>query len=156
MLYTTFGKNPLHCFSGDVVWRCWWMDGWRTPAYTVSSPMSLRLRWAKNQTVTPEKLDVIILKFEQLQFYPTVMCPNDAGGMANSVVPDQTHPCLHYSVWKLGIITVFQSLCSFKMAYYLYFLHLTLCGFSVQLHLLLKFYRKEFHWVCGVTLSWNL
>ena len=42
------------------------------------------------------------------------MCPNDAGGMANSVVPDQTHPCLHYSVWKLTIITVFKSLCSFK------------------------------------------
>ena len=84
------------------------------------------------------------------------MCPNDAGGMANSVVPDQTHPCLHYSVWKLRIITVFQSLCSFKMAYYLFFLHLTLCGFLFQLHLLLIFYRKEFHWVCGVTLSWNL
>ena len=69
MLYMKFGKNPFHCFSGDVVWKCWWTDGWRTPAYTVSSPMSLRLRWlrwAKNQTVTPEKLDVIILKFKQL------------------------------------------------------------------------------------------
>ena len=49
------------------------------------------------------------------------MCPKDAGGMANSVVPDQSHPCLHYSVWKLRIITVFQSLCSFKMVYYLFF-----------------------------------
>ena len=59
-------RSDFHCFSGDVVWKCWWTDGWRTPAYTVSSPMSLRLRWAKNQTVTPEKLDVIILKFKQL------------------------------------------------------------------------------------------
>ena len=122
MLYMKFGKNPLHCFSGHVVWKCWWTDGWRTPAYTVSSPMSLRLRWlrwAKNQRVTPEKLDVIILKFKQ--FYPTVMCPNDAGGMANECSSWSDSPmsalfCLktqdHYSISKFvffqnGILPVF-------------------------------------------------
>ena len=35
--------------SEEVVWKCWrTTDGWRMPAYTISSPMSLRLRWANN------------------------------------------------------------------------------------------------------------
>ena len=35
---------------GEVVWKCWrWMtDGRQMPANTISSPMSLWLRWAKN------------------------------------------------------------------------------------------------------------
>ena len=53
MLYVKFGKNQLHGFRGDVVWKCWWttggqMDGRQMPAYTISSRMSLRLKWAKN------------------------------------------------------------------------------------------------------------
>ena len=49
MLYVKFGKNRLHGFRRDVVWKCWrTTDGRRMPAYTISSPMSLRLRWAKN------------------------------------------------------------------------------------------------------------
>ena len=49
MLYVKFGKNRPHSFRGDVVWKCWptTTDGRRMPAYTISSPMSLRLRWAK-------------------------------------------------------------------------------------------------------------
>ena len=36
-------------FRGDVVWRSWQTtDGQRMPTYTISSPMSLWLRWAKN------------------------------------------------------------------------------------------------------------
>ena len=52
MLYVKSGKNRLHGFR-DVVWKCWrTTDGRRTDgrqmlAYTISSPMSLRLRWAK-------------------------------------------------------------------------------------------------------------
>ena len=29
------------------VWNCWWTDGCRNDWYTISSPKSLRLRWAK-------------------------------------------------------------------------------------------------------------
>ena len=46
MLYMKFGKNRLHGFRGDV-WKCWrTTDGRQMPAYTISSPMSLLLRWA--------------------------------------------------------------------------------------------------------------
>ena len=49
MLYVTYGKNRLHGFRGEVVWKCWRTDDRRRmPAYTISSPMSLRLRWANN------------------------------------------------------------------------------------------------------------
>ena len=63
-----YGKHRLHGFRRDVVWKCWrrrWQrrtdddgrprtdgrrrttaDG-RTTVYTISSPMSLWLRWAK-------------------------------------------------------------------------------------------------------------
>ena len=34
----------------------WTMDGRRMPAYTLSSPMSLRLRWAKNSPPVPHLL----------------------------------------------------------------------------------------------------
>ena len=37
-------------FRGEDVWKCWrTTDGRRSHWYTISSPMSLRLRWAKNQ-----------------------------------------------------------------------------------------------------------
>ena len=54
MLYVKFGKNRFNGFRGDVIWKCWrttdgrTTDGRRMPAYTISSPMSLRLRWVKN------------------------------------------------------------------------------------------------------------
>ena len=49
MLYVKYGKNRLHGFRGDLIWKCWRMtDTWRMPAYNTSSPMSLLLRWAKN------------------------------------------------------------------------------------------------------------
>ena len=55
MLYVKYGNNRLHGFRRDVVWKNWQTDGRRTDngclpnnTYTVSSPMSLRLRWAKN------------------------------------------------------------------------------------------------------------
>ena len=53
MLYVKSGKNRLHGFRGDVVWKCWRtkMNGWRMPAYTISSPMSLWLRWANNTKI---------------------------------------------------------------------------------------------------------
>ena len=40
---------------------------------------------------TPEKVAVIILKFE-LWFYHRVMHPKDVNGIANSVDPHQTAP----------------------------------------------------------------
>ena len=57
MLCVKYGKNRLHGFRGDVVWKCWrrtdddeWTtNGRRMPAYTVSSPMSLRLWWANKK-----------------------------------------------------------------------------------------------------------
>ena len=33
-LYVKFGKNQLHSFRGDVIWKCW-TDGGRIPAYTI-------------------------------------------------------------------------------------------------------------------------
>ena len=49
MLHVKFGKDRLHGFRGDVVWKCWrTTDERRMPAYTTSSPVSLWLRWAKN------------------------------------------------------------------------------------------------------------
>ena len=52
MLYI---ESRLHGFRGDVDWRCWRRtttttptDDGRVPAYTISSHMRLRLRWAKN------------------------------------------------------------------------------------------------------------
>ena len=51
MLCVKYGKNPLHGFRGDVVWKCWQRtttDGRQMPPYTISSPMSLWFRWAKN------------------------------------------------------------------------------------------------------------
>ena len=50
MLYVKFGKNGLHGFRGDVVWKFWRTDGRRTPAYTISSPMSLWFRWANKNS----------------------------------------------------------------------------------------------------------
>ena len=47
MLYVKFVKNRLNGFKGDVVWKCWWTDE-RMPGYTISSHMTLRLRWANN------------------------------------------------------------------------------------------------------------
>ena len=50
MLYVKYGKNQLHGFR-DVFWKCWrrtTTDGRRMPAYTISSHMSLWLRWANN------------------------------------------------------------------------------------------------------------
>ena len=50
-----YGKNRLHGFRGEVVWKCWWTDdgrsddGRRMPAYNISWPMNLRLRWAKQK-----------------------------------------------------------------------------------------------------------
>ena len=50
VLYVKFGKNRLHGFREDVVWKCWrTTDGRWMPAYTISSPMALRLRWAKKR-----------------------------------------------------------------------------------------------------------
>ena len=51
MLYVKYGENRLQGFRGNVVWKCWWRTmttDRRMPTYTVSSPMSLWLRWAKN------------------------------------------------------------------------------------------------------------
>ena len=48
MLYVKFGENRLHGFREDVVRKCWRTDeGQWMPAYTLSSPMSLQLSWAK-------------------------------------------------------------------------------------------------------------
>ena len=64
MLYVKFGKNRPHGFRGDVVWKWWTDDGrWRTdgrrmPAYTISSAMSLRLRWANNKNVSAVPDDI--------------------------------------------------------------------------------------------------
>ena len=41
---------------------------------------------------TPKKFVVITLKFCTRWLYHSVMSPNDADGMANSVDPDQTAP----------------------------------------------------------------
>ena len=54
MLYVKYGKNWLHGFKGDVVWKSWHRtddEGQQMPTYTISSPMCLRLRWAKNVTI---------------------------------------------------------------------------------------------------------
>ena len=73
MLYMKFGKNWLHGFRGDVVWKCWrtTTDGRRMPAYIISSPMSLRLRWAKNLSILFFSLTIylatlkVYIKFEE-------------------------------------------------------------------------------------------
>ena len=53
MLYVKYGKTQLHGFRGDVILGNVdddrWTDRQRMPAYTVSSTMSLQLRWAKNE-----------------------------------------------------------------------------------------------------------
>ena len=55
MLYVKYGKKRLHGFRGDV-WKCWRRTtttvGRRMSAYTMSSPMSLRLRWAKTWLIS--------------------------------------------------------------------------------------------------------
>ena len=63
MLYVKYEKNRLHGFRGDVVWKCWQTtddgrtDGRRIPSYTISSPMSLRLRWAKKSNGVKARVD---------------------------------------------------------------------------------------------------
>ena len=43
------GKNRFHGLRGNVIWKCWrWTDDEFQTVYTTSSPMSRRLRWAKN------------------------------------------------------------------------------------------------------------
>ena len=69
MLYVKFGKNPLHGFRGDVVWKCWRTDGRRTTDACLY--YKLWLRWANKKKElhwkirTPEKIALIIQKFEQ-------------------------------------------------------------------------------------------
>ena len=46
MLNVKYGKNWLHGFRGDAVWKCWRRWRWM-PAYTISSPMCRR--WAKKE-----------------------------------------------------------------------------------------------------------
>ena len=52
-LHIKFGFDRPSSFREEDVWNseCRWTDGQRRPehAYTISSPMSLRLRWAKKQ-----------------------------------------------------------------------------------------------------------
>ena len=94
MLYVEYGKNQLHSFRGEVVWKYWrrterhWM-----PAYTISSPMELLIA-------------VIMLETEHCGFTIRVMHPKDANGMAFCVHPDQTalkdcSLCAVYSVSTL-------------------------------------------------------
>ena len=55
-IFFFFFRSPAYrCCM--LQWRCrlkMLTDGWRTPAYTVSSPMSLRLRWAKIRQSHPK------------------------------------------------------------------------------------------------------
>ena len=55
-LHMKFEFNWPSGFREEDVWKCWRtdgrrMDGRRSDWYTISSPMSLRLRWAKKQTL---------------------------------------------------------------------------------------------------------
>ena len=53
-------------FWKEDVWRVWTMgNGWRTPAYPISSAMSLRLWWAKHEGAIKST------KFSLLQVYGT-------------------------------------------------------------------------------------
>ena len=53
-LHMKYEFNWPSSFRGEDVWKCWRTtdgrtdDGRRSHWYTISSPMSLRLRWAKN------------------------------------------------------------------------------------------------------------
>ena len=51
-LHMKFEFNWPSGFRGEDVWKCWRTYGCRSDWYTISSPMSLRLRWAKNIQLT--------------------------------------------------------------------------------------------------------
>ena len=60
MLHVKFGKNWLHGFRGDVIWKCWWR---RT---TISSPMSLQLRWATDDEISeigPRQANLVLIAY---------------------------------------------------------------------------------------------
>ena len=46
MLYVKFGKNWLHGFRGDVVWKCWWTTDGPKVSSCQQQDSELRLRWA--------------------------------------------------------------------------------------------------------------
>ena len=68
MLYVKYGENRLNGFRGDVIWKCW-RRGWQMPAYTISSPMSLWLRWAKNGGKCSENCNLYIKYFDKIKWW---------------------------------------------------------------------------------------
>ena len=50
MLYVEYGKNRLHGFRGEVIWKCWRRTTDACLYYKLTSPKAQR--WAKNRKTT--------------------------------------------------------------------------------------------------------
>ena len=95
MLLIKFHFNwPTGC--RDIhVWKCERTDGRthgrRLDRYTISSPLSLRLRWANNalilnslKTVPPQYKNVYLIELKLLSFYAQAICNHGPQALGNS------------------------------------------------------------------------
>ena len=96
-LHMKYEFNWPSSFRGEDVWKCWRTtdrrrtdDGRRSHWYTISSPMSLRLRWAKN----------------------VFLCLKIFFTFTSSVDPDEMP---HYAGFHLGLYCLF---CLFDLILY--------------------------------------
>ena len=111
MLYVKYEKNRLLGFRGDVVWKCWQTDGRtddgrttdgrRIPLYTKSSPMSLRLRWAKKRRKCDDVFFSIISLWDFFQTLKGGQLPSPWSDRAEFRTHSSSYVYHHYlQVWN--------------------------------------------------------